>query len=209
MAFAKTVPAVLAAGLFAIVCSVQVGAAQETTVEVEPVDVQEVPDDTPSNRDEGDIADALDADRDDLPAENGVDVAVIDPAQVVDSEQRLVIDTGVSNVQVSDLLTVAVMNQSAGSACPSNEYVFERDRPKWLFQTGRLIQAMKEGATVRVSFTCIEGRQSINALQFLSPPGAPAVAMPRRGQSVEAVAASQAPGAQIPLPANAAATLAR
>lgn len=102
--------------------------------------------------------------------------------------QRVFVDTGVSNVRVSDVLTVAIMNQSPQSNCPSNEYIYERERPKWLFQTGRLMQAMKEGATVRVSFTCINGFQSINALQFLSPPGGPiARTVPSRDQAVESV----------------------
>ena len=40
------------------------------------------------------------------------------------------------------------MGQSPESRCPSNEYVFERERPKWLFETGRLLvahEAVKAG----------------------------------------------------------------
>ncbi|MEM6762075.1 MAG: hypothetical protein AAF615_04290 [Pseudomonadota bacterium] len=124
------------------------------------------------------------------PGTRSEDVAPGDPESA--NIERVFVDTGVSDVRVSDVLTVATMNRSPLSACPSNEYVYERDRPKWLFQTGRLLQALKEGATVRVSFTCQNGLQSINAMQFLSPPGAQVAGLPRRNQSVEAVQVRQA-----------------
>ncbi|MEM8551272.1 MAG: hypothetical protein AAGF45_02760 [Pseudomonadota bacterium] len=116
--------------------------------------------------------------------------------------ERIFVDTGVSNVRVSDVLTVATMNRSPLSNCPSNEYIYERDRPKWLFQTGRLLQAMKEGATVRISFSCINGFQSINAMQFLSAPGvAVARTVPTRDQAVDTVVITPTANTQaIPLP---------
>jgi hypothetical protein len=108
------------------------------------------------------------------------------PADAATSNtDRILVDTRVSDVRVGDEVTVATMTQSMQSACPSNEYVFERNRPKWLFQTGRLLQAMKEGAVVRISFTCLQGYQSINAIQFLSPPqNALAQETPRPGNVV-------------------------
>lgn len=132
-------------------------------------------------------------------------VAPADPASA--NIDRLFIDTGVSDVRVSDQLTVATMNQSPESTCPSNQYIYERDRPKWLFQTGRLLQALREGATVRVSFSCLNGLQSINAMQFLSPPtGRPVAALPRRQQAVDVpVVQTTLPTTSIPLPTNASA----
>lgn len=108
---------------------------------------------------------------------------------------RVFVDTGVSDVRVNETYTVATMNRSPQSVCASNQYVFERDRPKWLMASGRLLQAMKEGATVRISFTCRNGMQSVNAVQFLSPPPPTRFsrATPRRAQSVEAFAARQTP----------------
>ena len=83
---------------------------------------------------------------------------------------RFFIDTGVSDVRVDDTFSVATLNRSPLSPCPSNQYVYERNRPKWLLETGRLMEAMREGATVRISFTCREGLQSINAIQFIAAP---------------------------------------
>lgn len=85
---------------------------------------------------------------------------------------RFFVDTGVSDVRVEGELTVATLNRSPRSPCPSNQYVYERERPKWLLETGRLMQAMREGATVRISFTCRNGYQSINAIQFIPAPRA-------------------------------------
>lgn len=93
--------------------------------------------------------------------------APVDPA--TSNTERVFVDTRVTDVRVGDELTVATMSQSPLSTCASNDYVFERNRAKWLFQTGRLLQAMREGAVVRISFTCLQGYQSINAIQFLSP----------------------------------------
>jgi len=116
---------------------------------------------------------------------------------------RFLVDSGVSDVRLGEGMTVVTMNAAPQSACPSNAYVYERDRPKWLVQTGRLMQAMKEGARLRVSFSCRDGLQSINAIQFLSPPRSVAQTLPRREDSVEAEAARQArSGDEIPLPAD-------
>lgn len=84
--------------------------------------------------------------------------------------QRFFVDTFVTDVQVNDALTIAVMEEAANSPCPSNEFIFSRDRPKWLYQTGRLLQAMREPAAIRVSASCVDGLQSINAIQFLPQP---------------------------------------
>ncbi|WMS42061.1 hypothetical protein RDV64_18615 [Acuticoccus sp. MNP-M23] len=124
------------------------------------------------------------------PGIRAVDVAPSDPAS--NDARRIFIDTGVSDVRVNDLLTQVTMNRSELSPCPSNDYIYERARPKWLYQTGRLMVAMEEGATVRVSFSCIEGLQSINAVQFLSLPGERvAQVMPVRADSLEAFANRQ------------------
>ncbi|MEM7695885.1 MAG: hypothetical protein AAF318_15655 [Pseudomonadota bacterium] len=132
-------------------------------------------------------------------------VAPADPASA--NMDRVFLDTGVSDVRVNELLTVATMNQSPESDCPSNQYIYERDRPKWLFQTGRLLQAVREGATVRISFSCMNGVQSINAMQFLSPPGAqPVASLPRRNDAVALpVVQSAVPAGVIPRPTNASA----
>ncbi len=82
---------------------------------------------------------------------------------------RIFLDGRVAEVYVDDVKTIAVMPQAQQSACPSNEYVYERDRPKWLYETGRLLVAAEEGAEIRISFTCYSGLQSINAIQFLTP----------------------------------------
>lgn len=124
-----------------------------------------------------------------------------EPAQTASLDfQRVFIDTGVSDVRVGDTFTVATLNRSPQSGCASNQYIYERDRSKWQVETGRLLVAMKEGATVRISFTCRGGYQSINAIQFLSPPPAAVAtrAAPRRDQSVEAFAARQ----RFPLPGS-------
>ncbi|UOM34642.1 hypothetical protein [Acuticoccus sp. I52.16.1] len=92
------------------------------------------------------------------------------PAQVETRDTgRIFLDGQVAEVYVDNFKTIAIMAQAPQSACPSNEYVYERDRPKWLFETGRLLVAAEEGADIRVSFTCYSGLQSINAIQFLSP----------------------------------------
>ena len=84
--------------------------------------------------------------------------------------ERLLVDTQVLDVWTDASGTVAQMARSPASPCASDEYVYERARPKWRFQTGRLLQAKKENAQIRVSFTCRGGVQFINAIQFLSPP---------------------------------------
>ena len=108
---------------------------------------------------------------------------------------RIFLDTVVTDVRVDERMTIATMDESEDSACPSNAYVFARDRSKWLYQTGRLIQAMRERTPIRVSFSCVDGVQSINAIQFLEPSqDALAAAMPGRERAVEAeVRASVAP----------------
>lgn len=83
---------------------------------------------------------------------------------------RIFLDTLVTDVLVDDVMTVAVLDASPRSPCASNAYTYLRDRPKWLYETGRLLQALREPARIRVSFSCVEGRQEINAIQFLSPP---------------------------------------
>ncbi len=83
---------------------------------------------------------------------------------------RIFLDTAVVDVRVGGTATVVTMGRSPQSPCPSDQYVYERGRPRWLAETGRMMQAMKERATVRVSFSCNAGYQSINALQFLTPP---------------------------------------
>lgn len=85
-------------------------------------------------------------------------------------EQSVTVDTRVGDVRVNDAWTVATMSTSPRSQCPSDRYVYERERPKWATETGRLMLAMQQGATVRISFTCRNGYQAINAIQFLSPP---------------------------------------
>ncbi|MEM0906188.1 MAG: hypothetical protein AAGJ94_02410 [Pseudomonadota bacterium] len=81
---------------------------------------------------------------------------------------RQLVESQVSDVRVTEGYTVATLNRASQSQCPSNFYIYERQRPKWAAQTGRLMQAMRDGVSVRVSFTCRDGAQSINALQFLS-----------------------------------------
>lgn len=96
------------------------------------------------------------------------------PAVVETSDTgRAFLDGQVAEVYVDNVKTVAIMAQAPQSECPSNEYVYERERPKWLYQTGRLLVAQEEGAQIRISFTCYSGLQSINAIQFLSPPPGP------------------------------------
>lgn len=82
---------------------------------------------------------------------------------------RIFLDGRVSDVYVDNFKTIVIMAQAPQSNCPSNQYVYERDRPKWLYETGRLLVAAEEQADIRISFTCYSGLQSINALQFLSP----------------------------------------
>ncbi|RAI00533.1 hypothetical protein DLJ53_14810 [Acuticoccus sediminis] len=82
---------------------------------------------------------------------------------------RIFLDGRVAEVYVDNVKTIAVMPEAPQSNCPSTEYVYERDRPKWLYETGRLLVAAEEGADIRISFTCYGGLQSINAIQFLSP----------------------------------------
>ncbi|GAB5376092.1 MAG: hypothetical protein AcusKO_25540 [Acuticoccus sp.] len=90
----------------------------------------------------------------------------------------LLVDGPVTDVRVEESWTLVTMNGSPQSPCPSTQYVYERERPKWIAATGRLQVAMREGARVRVSFNCRNGYQRINAIQFLSPP--PVVAVTRR-----------------------------
>lgn len=97
------------------------------------------------------------------------------PAVQTTDTGRAFLDGQVAEVYVDNVKTVAVMAQATQSQCPSNEYVYERERPKWLYQTGRLLVAQEEGAQIRISFTCYSGLQSINAIQFLSPPPGPLV----------------------------------
>lgn len=96
--------------------------------------------------------------------------------------ERIVVDTRVADVRVNEDLTLAVLDTTSRSPCPSNDYVYLRQRPKWLFQTGRLLQAMRERAEIRVSFSCIAGFQHINAIRFLTPLVRPAAqdSPPRR-----------------------------
>jgi hypothetical protein len=126
---------------------------------------------------------------------------------------RIFLDTQVFGVAVDDRMTMVELAQSPESPCPMEEgiYVYSRERPKWLYQTGRLMQAQREGATIRISFSCIDGLQSINAVQFLSPPPSRmARTVPGRETSVEARAAAQAEmsraptrAAPLPTPASA------
>ena len=98
---------------------------------------------------------------------------------------RIFIDTPVGDVRVGRTATVATLRRSAASPCGSQRYLYERDRPRWQAETGRLMVAMKEKAIVRVSFSCRDGYQSINAIQFLtSAPAGPRLAeTPRRSGS--------------------------
>lgn len=99
--------------------------------------------------------------------------------------RRFFVDTAVRDVRVSEDATIATMDALPASDCTGTIYRYERDRPKWLFQTGRLMQAQKEGARVRVSFNCLGGARRINAIQFLTPPpAAPATTLPRRAQRI-------------------------
>lgn len=83
---------------------------------------------------------------------------------------RFYIDTFVTDVLADDQMSVAIMDISPRSACPSNQYLFLRDEPSWLYTTGRLLLAMREADRIRVSFSCRDGYQVINAIQFLTPP---------------------------------------
>ena len=135
------------------------------------------------------------------------------PARPVTGDtERLFLDTEVFNVFVDERLTVAEMTQAPDSPCAEEEgfYIYARDRAKWLYQTGRLMQARREGATIRISFRCIEGLQSINAIQFLSPPPSRmARDMPQRDRmsrqqpAPDAMRTSQAQAARIPRPTQA------
>jgi hypothetical protein len=127
-----------------------------------------------------------------------------EPAPRVTGE-RSFLDSPVLDVVVDDRMTVATMARAPRSGCPSETYVFPRDNPKWLYQTGRLLQAQREGAVIRISFTCRDGRQTISAIQFLSPPS-PQVAsrMPTRDQTVrartQAPPRAGGPDAGVPIP---------
>jgi len=135
------------------------------------------------------------------PGTRDVDIAPADPASA--DVRRVFVDTGVSDVRLDSRQTIATMNQSPISPCASNQYVYERDRPKWQYQTGRLMIAMKEGATVRISFSCVDGLQSINAVQFLSPPGAQvAQAMPVRDTAVNPYLGRQQTAPRLQAPAG-------
>lgn len=117
------------------------------------------------------------------------------PASVQTQDvERVYVDTEVAEVYIAEDRTVAIMNQSPDSRCPSDEYVFERERPKWLAETGRLLVAQEQDATIRVSFSCYGGVQSINAIQFLSPPG-PRVATgtPSRERAIRTTGARPVP----------------
>lgn len=107
---------------------------------------------------------------------------------------RIFLDTAIVDVRVGGTATVVTMGRSPRSPCPSDQYVYERGRPRWLAETGRMMQAMKERATVRISFSCNAGYQSINALQFLTPPPPTTglTAFPRRA-GVEALVRPPAP----------------
>lgn len=86
----------------------------------------------------------------------------------VTSAERYTVDTEVRAVRVSPQRSVAIMGESAASPCRSDRYYYERAREKWLYQTGRLLQAAKERAPLRISFSCVNGEQRINAIQFLT-----------------------------------------
>ncbi|MCF3935623.1 hypothetical protein L1787_19705 [Acuticoccus sp. M5D2P5] len=103
--------------------------------------------------------------------------------------ERYFVDGRIVDLRVDQTATVAVLDQVAMSGCPSNNYVFPRDQAKWLYQTGRLMVAEQQGATIRLSVSCEDGEQNINALQFLTPP--PASDSVRRMPSRSSVAAYQ------------------
>ena len=84
-------------------------------------------------------------------------------------EGRFFVDARIEDVRIDGAATVVTMALPPNSGCPSSRYVYERDRPRWAAQTGRMVQAMRERALVRVSFGCHGGNQSINAVQFLGP----------------------------------------
>lgn len=114
---------------------------------------------------------------------------------------RITVDTRVSDVRVSDDFTMAVLNMTSVSPCASNNYFYPRLEPKWLFETGRLLQAMREQALVRISFSCLEGFQYINALQFLEPLVDPVeLTTPTRGEPLRTTALT----ANTPTPGDAA-----
>lgn len=139
------------------------------------------------------------------------------PPAAVETEdiERVFIDTQVADVYIDIEKTVAIMGQSPESRCPSNEYVFERERPKWLFETGRLLVAQEEAATIRVSFTCFGGFQSINAIQFLSPPvGRVVSGTPSRDRAIRTTttvlpSATRPAGVPLPRPTSALSPLPR
>lgn len=114
---------------------------------------------------------------------NSEDAPPANPESI--DQLRFFVDTIVGEVAVDGTMTVAQMAQLPESPCRSQAYVYGRERPKWLYQTGRLLQAMRERAPIRVSFSCVDGFQSINALQFLAPPGETVVSgLPRRSDMV-------------------------
>lgn len=97
-----------------------------------------------------------------------------------DKAGRFFVDARVEDVRIDAAATVVTMALSPASGCPSSRYVYERDRPRWAAQTGRMVQAMRERALLRVSFGCHGGNQSINAVQFLAPAaGMQAAGLPR------------------------------
>ncbi|MBJ3777988.1 hypothetical protein [Acuticoccus mangrovi] len=142
-------------------------------------------------------------------AAGGTSMSDVPPAAPVTANtERFFVDTQVSDVFVDGDVTVALLEQSPLSSCPSNEYVYERSRPKWLYETGRLMVAQKQAAVIRVSVTCKDGNQVVNAVQFLSPPpGAVAQAMPLRSQTVQQRQRAQ-PVSMRPLPVPGGATYA-
>ncbi|WP_108659473.1 hypothetical protein [Acuticoccus kandeliae] len=134
------------------------------------------------------------------------------PADPMTSDtERFFVDARVVDVAVDQTATIAVLDQVAASACPSNNYLFPRDEPKWFYQTGRLLQAEKEGALIRLSISCRDGEQAINAIQFLSPPnpqvarGVPSRAATAAYQPATTRFATRPQSGAFPLPAGAAA----
>ncbi|MEM8854395.1 MAG: hypothetical protein AAGD34_11900 [Pseudomonadota bacterium] len=117
--------------------------------------------------------------------------------------ERLYVTSRVSDVRFDGAETTVVMDTLATSPCASRDYVFPRDEPKWLFQTGRFMVAMEEGAEIIVSFRCVNGRQQINALRFITPPAPQTLARELRQRPIETAAALRRPSlGDVPVPGN-------
>ncbi|XWN30642.1 MAG: hypothetical protein ROR55_24760 [Devosia sp.] len=117
--------------------------------------------------------------------------------------ERQYVTTRVSDVRYDGVETTVTMDTLATSPCASRDYIFPRTEPKWLFHTGRFMVAMEEGAEIIVSFRCVDGRQHINALRFITPPAPQTLARELRQAPTERAARLRQPNlGAIPVPNN-------